>query len=149
MANTYTQLYIQIIFSVKNRQPLIYESIRPEIQKYITGIIQNTGTKVLAIYANPDHIHVLIGMNPTISLSELVQKIKANSAKYINQSGLVKGRFSWQEGYGAFSYAKSQIDRVVQYILNQPEHHKRMTFKEEYLQFLKEFDVAFDPKYVF
>jgi len=103
----------------------------------------------MAIYANPDHIHILIGLSPSISLSDLVGKIKSNSAKYINRQGWIRGKFSWQEGYGAFSYSKSQINRVIQYIINQPEHHKRITFKEEYLQFLKEFDVPFDPKYVF
>ena len=149
MANTYTQIFIQIIFSVRNREPLINEHIRPTLQKYITGIIQDEGSKVLAIYSNPVHIHILISMNPALSLSTLVQKIKSHSTKFINHNGWMNDKFSWQEGYGAFSYSKSQVDKVIQYILDQPEHHKKITFKEEYLKFSKEFDVPYNPKYVF
>jgi len=149
MASTYTQLHVQIVFSVKNRQPLIHEKIRPAIQKYITGIIQNEGCKVLAVYANPDHIHILIGLNPDVSLSSLVRKIKSNSTRKINQSGWVNGRFAWQEGYAAFSYSKRDLDKIIQYIRNQPKHHKKITFREEYLKFLKESGIPYDPKYVF
>ena len=149
MANTYTQLYIQIVFSTRNRRPVIHEKIRNDVQKYITGIIQKEGSKVMAIYANPDHLHILIGLNPSTSLSSLVQKIKANSSRWLKQKGFVSQNFEWQKGYGAFSYSRSELNRVIDYILKQPEHHKKLNYKEEYLNLLKEFDVQYDPKYVF
>ena len=149
MANTYTQLYIQIVFAVKGRQNLISEKNREAVEKYICGIISNKKCKPIAIYCNPDHVHILIGLHPAVSISDIVRDIKANSSKWINEQNWIKGKFSWQEGFGAFSYSKSQIDAVVKYILNQPKHHKKKTFKEEYLNFLNKFDIDFDEKYLF
>lgn len=149
MANTYTQLYVQIIFSVKGRISLIPKKHREELHRYITGIIANRDQKPLAIFAMPDHVHLLIGMKPDISISNLVRDIKSGSSKFINDNKWVVGRFSWQGGYGAFSYSKSQVDSVVRYILNQEEHHKGSTFKEEYLDFLEKFEIGFNEKYLF
>jgi len=149
MANTYTQLLIQLVFAVKYRESMIHENVRERVQKYMTGIVQKNGHKLLAIYCMPDHCHILIGWNPKQSLSDLTGKVKSNSSKWINQKKILKFRFEWQEGYGAFSYSKSQLDRVVKYILNQPEHHRRKTFQEEYLEFLEKFEVEYDEKYLF
>jgi REP element-mobilizing transposase RayT len=149
MANTFTQLYIHIVFSVKQRASLIQKEWREELHKYIAGIIQNKDHKLLAINTMPDHIHILIGMKPDISLSELVRDLKANSSKWINEKIFLKTKFQWQEGYGAFSYSHSQLDEVIHYIKEQQEHHRKRTFKEEYISFLKKYDVSYDPKYVF
>jgi putative transposase len=149
MPNTYTQVYIQIVFTVKGRQNLISEMHREELQKFITGIISNRNQKMLAIYAMPDHIHILIGFKPNMSISDLVRDIKAGSSKFINDSKWINGKFNWQEGFGAFSYSKSHLDNVVKYILNQKEHHRKKSFKEEYFQFLKEYEVDFDERYLF
>lgn len=149
MANTYTQIHIQAVFAIQNRACVIRKSWKDELYKYITGVIQNHGHKVLAINGMPDHIHILFGMRPTQSLSELMQDIKGDSSKWINEKGFVKGKFSWQGGYGAFSYSKSHVDNVIAYIRNQEEHHKRKTFMEEYYDFLEKFGVDFDERYVF
>jgi REP element-mobilizing transposase RayT len=149
MPNTYSQIYIQIVFAVKGRQNLIHESFRIELEKYITGIVTNKYQKLLAIYCNPDHTHILVGLKPTISISDLVRDIKANSSKFISDNNLVNGKFNWQDGFGAFSYSKSQLDNVVKYILNQAEHHKQKTFKAEYLDFLQKFEIEYDEKYLF
>lgn len=149
MPNTYSQLYVQIVFAVKYRQNLISKNNREELHKYITGIVQNKEQKMLAIFCMPDHIHIFVNIKPAISISDLVRDIKANSTKFINDSNWVKGKFSWQEGFGAFSYSKSHIDNVVNYILNQEEHHKTKSFKEEYLDFLKKFEVEYNDKYLF
>ena len=149
MPNTYTQIYIHIVFTVQGRQNLISEIHREELQKYITGIIQNREHKMLAIYCMPDHIHIFIGMKPVMSISDLVREIKAVSSKFINDKRWIKGKFNWQEGYGAFSHSHSQIDTVVKYIRNQKEHHGSKTFKEEYLKMLTDYDVKYDDKYLF
>ncbi len=149
MANTFTQMYIQVVFAVKGRQNLIAEKYRNEIEKYICGIIKNNKSKALAIYCNPDHIHVLLGIHPSISVSNMLRDIKANSSKFVNDKKWFKGKFRWQEGYGAFTYSKSQIDAVVKYILNQPLHHKKITFKEEYLKILNDLEIQFDEQYLF
>lgn len=149
MANTYTQLYIHIVFAVKGRQRLIPEEHKEALHQYITRIITNKKQTVIRINSMPDHIHIFIGLTPDIALSDLVRDIKANSTKFMNNNGWVVGRFEWQTGFSAFSYSRSQIDDVVEYIKNQEIHHKRMTFQEEYLEFLKRFDVSYDPKYVF
>ncbi len=149
MANTYSQIYIQIVFTVKGRQNLIKKIHRAELQKYITGIITNRGQKLLSIYAMPDHIHILVSIKPDISISDLTRDIKAGSSKFINENKWINGRFNWQEGFGAFSYSKSQVDRVVKYIENQEKHHKKDTFKEEYIKFLKRFEINYDEKYLF
>ncbi len=149
MANTYTQIHIQAVFAVQNRRCLIDKMWEDELYKYITGIIQNYDHKVLQINGMPDHIHILFGMRPTQSLSELMQKVKQDSSKWINNKRFVKGKFSWQAGFGGFSYSKSQITRVINYIQNQEIHHRKKSFKEEYLDLLDEFDIVFDKRYIF
>ena len=149
MANTYTQLYVQIIFSVQGRANLIPEKHRDEIEKYICGIIRNNKSKALAIYCNPDHIHILIGIHPAMSVSDMARDIKSNSSQFISMKKWIMGKFNWQDGYGAFTYSKSLIDDVSKYILNQPEHHKKRSFKEEYLDILKKWDMEYDERYVF
>ena len=149
MANTYSQVYIQVVFAVKGRQNLIRAEIREDLQKYITGIITNREQKLLSIFCMPDHTHLLIGLKPSISISDLVRDIKAGSSKFINDKKLIKGKFSWQEGFGVFSYSRSQIDTVIKYIQNQEKHHNKKSFKEEYLEFLKKFEIEYDEKYLF
>lgn len=149
MANTYTQIYIQIVFAVKGRQNLISKENREELHKFITGIVSNRNQKLFAVFAMPDHVHILVSMSPVISISDLVRDIKAGSSKFINEKRWMNGKFNWQEGYGAFSYSKSSVDSVVKYILNQEEHHKTKTFQEEYFDFLQKFEIEYDPKYVF
>jgi REP element-mobilizing transposase RayT len=149
MANTYTQIHIQAVFAVQNRDCVIMPSWKDELYKYITGIVQHNKHKLLSINGMPDHIHILFGFRPTQSLSDLMQDIKGDSSKWINEKGFVRGNFSWQEGYGAFSYSKSELHRVINYIERQEIHHKKITFIEEYLDFLKEFEVDFDDRYIF
>ena len=149
MPNTYTQIYVQIVFAVKGRQNLIAEKHRDKLEKYICGIIKNNKSKPLAIYCNPDHVHILIGLNPAISISDTARNIKANSSKWINENRWINDLFRWQEGFGAFSYSKSQIDAVIKYILNQREHHRKTTFKDEYLKILQKSDIQFDDNYLF
>ena len=149
MANTFTQIHIHAVFAVQNRDCIILNSWRDELYKYISGIINKNKHKLLAINGMPDHIHIFFGLRPTQSLSDLIQDIKCNSSKWINEKGFVRGRFSWQEGYGAFSYSKSHIPNVINYILNQTVHHKRKTFSEEYLEILKAFEIEYDDRFVF
>ena len=149
MANTYSQIYIHIVFAVKGRQNLIRAEIREELHKYITGIITNRDQKLLSIFCMPDHTHLLIGLKPSISISDLVRDIKAGLSKFINDNKLIKGKFSWQEGFGVFSYSLSQIDTVIKYIQNQEKHHNKKSFKEEYIDFLEKFAVEYDEKYLF
>lgn len=130
MPNTYSQLYIQIVFAVKGRQAFIKESFRDELQKYISGIIKEKKQKLYAIYCMPDHTDILLSIKPDIAISDLVRDIKANSSSFITEKNFVKD-FAWQTGFGAFSYSKSQAPNVVNYILHQPEHHKKKTFKQE------------------
>ena len=149
MADTYTQLYTHIIFAVKGRQRLIPKQHKEALHQYITHIITNKKQTVIRINSMPDHIHILVGMTPDMALSDLVRDIKANSSKFINKKEWVTGRFEWQTGFGAFSYSHSQLDDVVRYIKNQEAHYSRLTFREEYLSFLKRFNVDYNPKYVF
>ena len=147
MPNTYSQLYIQIVFAVQGRKNLIKESFREELQKYASGIIHNKKQKLFAIDFRPDHAHVFVSIQPDKSVSALVSEIKSNTSSFVKQK--TKLDFSWQTGFGAFSYSKSQAPSVVNYILNQHEHHKIKTFREEYLELLKEFDVEFDHRFLF
>jgi putative transposase len=149
MANTYTQIYLQVVFAVQERQCLIRPEHKEEIHKYITGIVTNQGQKLLAINGVSDHIHLLIGMKPNIALSDLVREIKASSSKFINEQRWIKGKFHWQEGFGGFSYGHSQLDQIIRYIQNQEKHHQQDSFKNEYLTLLRKFDIAFEDKYVF
>ena len=149
MANTYTQIHIQAIFAVQNRQCLIDKKWEVELYKYITGIIQRYDHKLLQINGMSDHIHVLFGMRPKQALSDLMKNVKESSSKWINNSGFMHSHFSWQEGFGGFSYTKSQVPIIIRYIQKQEEHHKKQSFIEEYLSFLKEFEVDFDERYIF
>ena len=149
MPNTFTQLYIQFVFAVKHRESLIKKEWKNEFYKYITGIVQNNKSKMLAINGVADHIHIFIGYKPTIAIPDLIKDIKLASGSWINDNKLTSHRFNWQEGYGAFSYSKPQTDAVVKYILNQQEHHLKKTFLEEYKEMLRSFDVNFDEQYIF
>ncbi len=149
MANTYSQLYVQIVFAVKGRQNLISTKWKDEIYKYITGIITNQKQKLIIINGMPDHIHILVGIKPDISLSDLVRDIKSSSSKFINEQKWINGKFEWQTGFGAFSYGHSQLGNIIKYIENQEEHHKIRTFKEEYIAFLKLFNIDFKNEYLF
>jgi putative transposase len=149
MANTYTQIYIQVVFAVLGRESLVSKEHKEELHKFISGIVRNDGQKLIAINSMPDHIHILIGQKPDVALSELVRDIKANSARFINEKRWLKGKFHWQEGFGAFSYSHSQLGAVTSYIQNQEKHHSKKTFRDEYLEMLRKFDVAFDEKYTF
>ena len=149
MPNTYSQIYLHIVFAVKGRQNLIRVEIREELHKYITGIVTNRDQKLISIFCMPDHSHLLIGLKPSIAISNLVRDIKAGSSKFINDRKLVKGKFNWQEGFGVFSYSRSQIDTVIKYIQNQEKHHNKKSFKEEYIELLEKFAVEYDEKYLF
>lgn len=147
MANTYTQIYIQVVFAVEGRQSLIAPEHNDEVQKYITGIV--SAQRLIAINNMPDHLHLLVGLRPDAALSALVRDIKANSARFINGKRWVMGRFSWQEGFGAFSYSRSQLGAVIRYIENQQEHHAKKSFLDEYTAMLDKFEVEYDQRYVF
>jgi putative transposase len=149
MANTYTQIHVHFVFSVKYREGVIGVLWKEELYKYIAGIIKTNNHKLLAINGMSDHIHILIGMRPTQSISDLMQDIKGNSSKWINEKKFLKAKFEWQEGYGAFSYSKSQVNKVIDYIKNQETHHKKKSFRDEYLDYLQKFEVDYDEKYIF
>jgi REP element-mobilizing transposase RayT len=149
MANTYTQIYIQVVFAVHARQNLIRPECKEELQKYMTGIVTRQGQKLIAIHCMPDHTHILLGLKPDLALSDLVGDIKTGSTNHINRSRWVAGRFCWQEGFGAFSYSHSQLSGVCDYIRDQVQHHTRKTFRQEYLAFLKRYQVAYDERYIF
>ncbi|HEX4877938.1 MAG TPA: IS200/IS605 family transposase [Chitinophagaceae bacterium] len=149
MAGTFSQLYIQVVFAVKGRQNLIQKEWSEELYKYIAGIIKGKNQKPIIVNGMPDHIHIFIGLRPAISIADLVRDIKANSSNFINEKKWIKGKFAWQEGYGAFSYSHSHINNVYNYILNQEQKHKEKTFREEYLEFLSSFEIEHDEKYLF
>ncbi|MHA3788417.1 IS200/IS605 family transposase [Flavobacterium hauense] len=149
MADTYSQIYIHIVFAVKGRNNLISKNWKDELYKYITGIITNEGQKLIAINGMPDHIHILIGLKPSVALSNIVRDIKANSSKFINERKWIAGKFEWQQGFGAFSCSHSQLTNVITYIQNQEEHHKTKTFREEYIEFLKLYNIDFKSEFIF
>lgn len=149
MANTYTQIYLQIVIVVKGRQCLIPDEEKEKLYKYITGIIRNKGHKLIAINGVSNHIHFLFGLYPAEALSDLVKEVKRCSTNFINEQKWIKGRFSWQEGYGAFSYSRSQLNNVIKYVANQEIHHKNKTFREEYVEMLKKFEVEYNEKFIF
>ena len=149
MANTYSQLYVQVIFAVQGRENIINEGLRNKLEKYLSGIVSNNKSKLLAIYCNPDHTHILIGLHPTISVATITADMKDCSSKWINENKYILGKFNWQDGYGSFTYSKSQIDAVVKYILNQPVHHKVKTFKDEYLSILQQLEIDYKDEYLF
>ena len=149
MSNTYTQLIIQLVFAVKGRKSFISETWEEELYKYITAVVQNDRHKMLAINGMPDHIHILIGLNPAISISDLVKDIKRASNNWIKEKGLIKIKFEWQSGFGAFSYSRSHLDKVYKYIQNQKIHHKKVSFKSEYLTELKANEIEYKDEYLF
>jgi REP element-mobilizing transposase RayT len=149
MPNTYTQIHIHVIFAVKYRTGLIRKEWKDELYKYISGIVQHYDHKLLGINGMPDHVHVFFGMRPIQSLSDLIQDVKGSSSKWINEKRFIRDRFEWQDGFGAFSYSKSQVSDVVAYIANQEEHHRKVPFVEEYKKFLDKFEVDYDERYIF
>ena len=149
MSNTYTQIHLHLIFAVQNRKSLISESWKDRLYEYITGIVQANKHKMIIINGMPDHLHIAIGMRPSQSLSDLMQDIKGNSSKWINDNKLTESKFNWQEGYGAFSYNKSLLPKLIDYIKNQEKHHKKKTFLEEYKEFLKAFEIEYDERFIF
>ena len=149
MPGTFSQIYIQVVFAVKGRENFIVKPWRDDLHKYIAGIVKGKEQKSIIVNGVADHIHCFVGLKPSMTISDLVRDIKNNSTNFINEKKLVKGKFSWQEGYGAFSYSHSQINDVYNYILNQEEHHNKKTFKEEYLEFLNKFEIPFEERYLF
>ena len=149
MSSTYSQIYIQVVMAVKGRNSLISQSWEEELYKYMTGIITNKGQKLITINGMPDHIHILIGMKPACCLSDLIREVKKASNAFVKEKRFTKYKFDWQDGYGAFSYSHSALDNVIAYIQNQKEHHKKITFRQEYIGFLKKFQVEYDEKYLF
>ena len=149
MAGTYTQIYIQYVFAVKGRQNLLQKPWREELFKYMAGVIKNKNQKSIIVNGVADHVHVFVGLRPSMSVSNLIRDVKNNSSDFINDRQFLTYEFSWQDGYGAFSYAHSQMDAVYKYILNQEKHHRKKTFKEEYLEFLQKFEVEYNEKYLF
>ncbi|NBC28045.1 MAG: IS200/IS605 family transposase [Bacteroidetes bacterium] len=149
MANTYTQIHVQTVFAVQNRRSLIGNKWKDDLYKYITAIIQNNDHKLLQINGMPDYVHILFGLRPVQAISDLMKQVKQDSSIWINQNKLARGKFTWQEGYGAYSYSKSQLPRVIKYIQNQQEHHRKRTFREEYLALLKTHGVDYDERYIF
>jgi putative transposase len=149
MANTYHQIYLQIIFAVKYRAAVINKDWQPQLFGVIGNLISEANCKTIIVNGVEDHLHCLIGLKPVVSVAELMKTVKARSSKYINDNSLIPERFEWQEGYGVFSYGQSQVDKVYKYIQNQEEHHKKQTFKDEYLEFLKKFNIEYDEQYIF
>ncbi len=149
MPGTFSQVYIQVVFAAKGRENLISKTWKDELHKYIAGIIKSKSQKPIIVNGMPDHIHAFIGLQPSMAISDLVRDIKNNSSNFINEKKWVREKFSWQEGYGAFSYSQSHIQKVYNYILNQEEHHKKQTFRDEYMGLLKKFEIGFDEKYLF
>ena len=149
MAGTYSQIYIQYVFTVKGRKNLLKKPWRQEVFKYMVGIINAKGQKPIIVNGIADHVHVFVGLKPTMNISDLIRDIKNNSSRFINEQGWLQEKFCWQEGYGVFSYAHSQIERVYQYILNQEQHHYKKTFREEYVKLLQKYEVEYNEKYLF
>ncbi len=149
MVGTYSQHYVQIVFAVKDRENLIDKSWKEELNKYISGIITAKKQKSIIVNGMPDHIHLFVGLRPSIAPSDLVRDVKNNSSNFINKYKFVKHRFSWQEGFGIFSYSHSQVQNVYNYILNQEQHHKRQSFRQEYLEILNKYEVDYEEKYLF
>jgi putative transposase len=149
MSNTYSQIYIHVVFAVKHRSNLIDKLWKDDLYKYITGIVTNKQHKLIIINGMPDHLHIFIGLNPVQSISSLMQDVKSSSSKWINESGFLQTKFEWQAGFGAFSYSKSDIASVCKYIENQEKHHQKETFISEYREILKKLEVNFDDRYIF
>jgi REP element-mobilizing transposase RayT len=149
MANTYAQIYLHFVFATKYRQSLIPKGHKEELHKYMTGLVRNRKAKMIAVHCMPDHVHLFVGFRPVLSIADFVKEIKVESNEFLNNQSWMKQQFRWQEGYGVFSYGHSQIDRVAKYVLNQEQHHKKKTFRSEYLEFLDKFQVPFEEQYLF
>ncbi len=149
MANTYTQLNVHGVFSVLNRENFLLDKFRPELFKYISGILKNSKQFPLAVNGYRDHVHIFFELHPTTSVSEIMQSVKANSSKWINENKFLSGKFRWQSGYGAFTYSRSQRDNVISYIVNQEQHHAKQSFKDEYLDLLRKFEIDYNDAYLF
>jgi len=149
MANTYTQIYLQVVFAVEARQYLIARENKEELHKFMTGVITERGQKLLAIHCMPDHTHLLVGLKPSLALSDLVRDVKNSSSNLIQRKGWARGRFAWQEGFGAFSDGHSQLTDIIRYIKNQEKHHAKRTFRQEYLQFLRKYEIDHDERFIF
>jgi putative transposase len=149
MAGTFAQIYIQIVFAVHGRENLLQKSWCNEVFKYMSGVIKGKNQKAIIVNGVSNHVHLFVGLKPEMAVADLVRDVKNNTSNFINEKKFIKGKFSWQEGYGSFSYSHSQINQVYQYVLNQEEHHRKKTFKEEYLEFLKKFEIKYDEKYLF
>lgn len=149
MANTYTQLYFHIVFAVKGRENLISKNWKDELYKYITGITSHKGQKLMYINDIPNHIHILIGTKPNCNLSDLIRDVKSNSSKWINEKKLTPSKFSWQTGFGAFTVSHSQLNQIIDYIINQEEHHKKKSFRDEYVEFLNANNIDYKNEYIF
>lgn len=149
MANTYTQMNVQAVFSVKGRENFLLPSFRIRLFEYISGILREIGQFPLSVNGDRDHVHIFFELNPSTSVSDVMKKVKANSSKWINENHFVSGKFEWQRGYGSFTYSRSQRDDVIRYIMNQEKHHLRKSFKEEYLELLQKFEIEYDERYVF
>ena len=149
MSGTFSQIYIQCVFAVKGRENLLQKPWRDTVFKYMAGIIKEKNQKPIIVNGVADHVHVFVGLKPSMSIADLVRDIKNNSSKFINEQKFLERHFAWQEGYGAFSYAYSQNENVYQYISSQEEHHRKKTFKEEYLDLLQKFEVEYNEKYLF
>lgn len=148
MANTYTQLYFHIVFATKQRFKIIDANFKESLHKYITGILKNKEQYLISINFHVNHIHILFSYNPKMLLGELVKVIKVETTNFINEKNFINGQFYWQEGYSAFSVSRSQLDKVANYIKNQEKHHKEKSFREEYLEFLRKYEIPFDERYV-
>ncbi len=149
MANTFSQIYLQFVFAVKGRECLIPKEHKEELHKYMTGLVKHRKAKMLAVHCMPDHTHLFVGFKPSVLIADFIKEIKVESNEFINQKKWVKGKFSWQEGYGVFSYSQSHIDRVVKYVLNQEAHHHKHSFQQEYHELLEKFKISFEEKYLF
>lgn len=149
MANTYTQLNIQAVFTIKGRENFLLTNFQTELFEYISGILRNIGQYPLAVNGTHNHVHIFFELNPSNSIAEILEKVKANSSRWINEKQFVPGKFEWQRGYGGFSYSHSQRNHVIRYIINQKKHHLHKTFKEEYLELLKNFEIEYDENYIF
>lgn len=149
MSNTFSQIYLQFVFSVKHRQALIPKEHKEELHKYMTGLVQKRKAKMLAVHCMPDHTHIFVGYKPSVLISDFVKEIKVESNEFVNDKKWVKGKFDWQDGYGVFSYSHSHIDAVCKYVMNQERHHYKKTFRQEYVEMLKKFEIPFDDKYLF
>jgi len=149
MPGTFSQIYVQYVFAVKGGHNLLLNPWREEVFKYMAGIIKGKSQKPIIVNGVTDHVHVFVGLKPAMSISDLIRDVKNNSSNFINENKFVKGKFEWQEGYGAFSYSHSQLDSVYNYILNQEDHHKKISFRQEYISFLKKFEIEYEEKYLF